>query len=184
MPSWSEFVGLDTVQEELSQRADDFISGRGADNLFIHGESGLGKTSLVVALAQALPVRLIIARAQYVEGLNAILRDASKQPMKFIVLIDDVETVPEPILGYAAFEQSENVWLVATGRSPANFPAQIMLEPPPLKAFIARVMDLARQRGVELDYDQVQDVCIDWKVDGGDLTASAALRVLAKMMEA
>ncbi len=184
-PSWEDFVGLEAAQEELARRANEFISGNRADNLFIHGEAGLGKTSLVLAMAEALPARLIAIRAGAFDGgMAEILREAARQPMKFIVLIDDVNSVPDVLLAYAAFEQGENVWIIATGRTPAAFsaPAQLLLEPPPLKAFIQRVMELARARGAELDYDQVQDACIDWKVDGGELTASAALKVLGKLV--
>ena len=184
-PSWEEFVGLDAAQEELARRANGFISGDRADNLLIHGEAGLGKTSLVLAMAGALPARLIAVRAgEFDAGLAKLLREAARQPMKFIVLIDDVERAPDALLAYMAFEQSENVWLVATGRESEAFPApaKLMLEPPPLKAFIQRVMELARARGAELDYDHVQDACIDWKVDGGELTASAAIKVLGKLV--
>ncbi len=181
-PAWEDFVGLDAAQEELARRANGFITGQSSENLYIHGEAGLGKTSLVLAMAEALPVRLIVTRADAFAGMAPLLLEAARQPMKFIVLIDGVEAVPEALLGYAAFEQSENVWLVATGRAPLNFPAQLLLEPPPLKAFIQRVMEFARTRGAELDYDQVQDACIDWKVDGGELTASAALKVLGKLV--
>ncbi len=185
-PSWEEFVGLEAAQEELARRADEFVSGEASENLFIYGETGLGKTSLVLAMAEALPARLIAVRAcEFDEGMVKLLREAARQPMRFIVLIDDAESVPDALLAYAAFEQSDNVWLVATGRTPdapAFAPAKLMLEPPPLKAFIARVMELARARGQELDYDHVQDACIDWKVDGGELTASAALKVLGRVV--
>ncbi len=180
--SWEEFVGLDAAKEELARRADGFIAGERTENLFIHGEPGLGKTSLVLAMADALPARLIAARAGEFAALRPLLLEAARQPMRFIVLVDDVQALPEALLSYAAFEQSENVWLVATGRAPVDFPARLMLEPPPLKAFIQRVMELARGKGAELDYDQVQDACIDWKVDGGELTASAALKVLGKLI--
>ncbi len=184
-PSWDEFVGLEAAQEELARRANEFVSGDHSDNLYIHGEAGLGKTSLVLAMAEALPARLIAVRAsEFDDGLIKLLREAARAPMKFIVLIDDAETVPEALLAYAAFEQGENIWLIATGRKQAAFPApaRLLLEPPPLKAFTQRVMELARARGAELDYDRVQDACLDWKIDGGELTASAAIKVLGKLV--
>lgn len=185
-PEWGEFVGLEAAQEVLARKAGDFAAGRYADNVLLYGESGLGKTALAASLAEAFPLRLIVVRAEEFASMAGLLREAARAPMRFIVLVDDVDAVPGALLGYAAFEQSENIWLIATSRartSHAAFPEQLLLEPPPLKAFIKRVMELARARGAEMDYDHVQDICIDWKVDGGDLTASAALKVLEKMTE-
>lgn len=185
-PAWNEFVGIEEAQNALLERAEEFLSGNMAQNLLIHGEAGLGKTSLVYALAELASIRLIITPAGNWSRMRGLLSEMRRAPMKFIVLIDDVRGEPGGALNaYARFAQSPNIWFIATSREAGALPFadSLGLESPPLKAFIQRVIALARERGAELDYDTVQDVCIDWKVDGGDLTASAALRVLAKLTE-
>ncbi|MEG2000161.1 MAG: ATP-binding protein [Evtepia sp.] len=120
----SDLVGYELQKEELRQNTEAFLSGRGANNVLLYGDSGTGKSSSVKALINEYydrGLRMIEIYKHQFGDLSEIIAQTKNRNYYFIIFIDDlsfeeneveykflkaiieggVETKPDNILIYA-----------------------------------------------------------------------------------
>ena len=88
-------------REQLINNTIAFMRDDEVNNTLITGESGMGKTTMVFALLHALQeVRLVKISGRDVRAvfkLGELAETLSKQPLKFVLLIDDCDSNIEEI---------------------------------------------------------------------------------------
>ena len=87
------FVGYENERRRVLANTEAFISGRPAANVLLYGDAGTGKSSTVKAVVNHLfdrGVRLIELRKNQLLLLPKIMGEISKNPLKFIIFIDDL----------------------------------------------------------------------------------------------
>ena len=122
--SLSDMVGYEAQKRELRANTEAFISGHGANNVLLYGDSGTGKSTSVKALLSDYfdsPLRMIEIYKHQFRELGEVISRIKKRNYRFIIFIDDlsfeeneveykflkavieggVETRPDNILIYA-----------------------------------------------------------------------------------
>lgn len=87
------FVGYKEERQRVLDNTYAFIEGRPAANILLYGDAGTGKSSTVKAVANHLfenGIRLIEIRKNQLLLLPKIMAQISKNPLKFIIFIDDL----------------------------------------------------------------------------------------------
>lgn len=171
---------------DLMQAVIRFMQGEQPERLLLAGGAGTGKTMSVISLARELPeVRLVLANGNSAEEIIALCDTLRSQPLRFLLLLDDED------LSSAAFARlrsgfvgggigGANIMCVVTAREGDDslFTKRLELRAPSFKEFVELVQKLLSLRGIHVDYDEVQDACIDHKAAGkGELSYTAAVRV-------
>ena len=91
--SVSNFVGYMDEREKVIANTLAFIEGRPAANALLCGDAGTGKSSTVKAVANMFfdrGIRLIEVRKDQLSYLPYVMGKVSKNPLKFIIFIDDL----------------------------------------------------------------------------------------------
>ena len=87
------FVGYKEDRGKVLDNTKAFLDGRPAANILLYGDAGTGKSSTVKAVANHLfesGIRLIEIRKNQLLLLPKIMAKISKNPLKFIIFIDDL----------------------------------------------------------------------------------------------
>ena len=87
------FVGYEGERKQVFENTRALIEGRPAANVLLCGDAGTGKSSTVKACANHFydrGVRLIEIRKDQLLSLSYIMGEIAKQPLKFIIFIDDL----------------------------------------------------------------------------------------------
>ena len=169
-----------------------FMRGESAANMLLRGPQGVGKTASVYALAYELPeVRLI--RLCPEADVSLLMARLADQPMKFIVLLDDVDVDSSGIRLRltelcSGFAQPANVLLCATCRGGESSLLPLCVDFPclTLNELFDAVTELLSVEAVPFDAARVRAMCVDHQVDCRDkLTYSGAIRIAqrCKMMQ-
>ncbi len=156
------------------QNVIDFMCGDRAENTLITGARGTGKTTLMFSVMSELPeVRLIYMRAEQAKkSLISVFDTISREPLKFLVVIDDVEdmealhTIEALLMGGAA--QPENTLLYAITENDfvsAMFPNREVLENPKLDEFAEFIHAELSKRGMEFEYSDIHNACMDYQLE-------------------
>lgn len=164
-----------------------FMRGEPCRHTLLYGEAGLGKTAHVAALLHELPeVRLIAAARQDIEGLAALLPRLAGQPLRFILLLDDVPPDCREVRSFASRSLGlkalpENVILYATSREQPEgsvFPGALRFSYPTLPQFTSLIAELMECRGLPADRQAVHNAAVDHQVDVREkLTFQGALAI-------
>ena len=91
--SLSSFVGYEQERRQVIDNTEAFLLGRPAANILLYGDAGTGKSSTVKAVANALfdkGIRLIEIRKDQLASLPYVMGQISKNPLHFIIFIDDL----------------------------------------------------------------------------------------------
>lgn len=169
------FTFYPAQQEQLLKNTIRFMQDEQADNIAITGESGTGKTAQVFSLAHELPeLRLFLCPRGALHALLEALPSILAQPRKAIVLLDDFD-IADPLFARVKAavaptgEQNKKVLLIATAKTmqEAFFPLRIHLPAPQLKEWIELVQLKLLQQGVDMDFDSIQNACIDYAAAAG-----------------
>lgn len=89
----SKFVGYETERQSVIDNTIAFIEGRPAANTLLCGDAGTGKSSTVKAVANHFfesGIRLVELRKDQLCHLPYVMGKISKNPLKFIIFIDDL----------------------------------------------------------------------------------------------
>ena len=91
--SIDSFIGYKTERQKVIDNTLAFLQGRPAANILLYGDAGTGKSSTVKAVANHLfesGIRLVEIRKNQLLLLPKVMGEISKNPLKFIIFIDDL----------------------------------------------------------------------------------------------
>jgi len=91
--SLDKFIGYENERQRVIDNTLAFIEGRPAANILLYGDAGTGKSSSVKAVANHFftsGIRLIEIRKNQLLLLPKVMAKISKNPLKFIIFIDDL----------------------------------------------------------------------------------------------
>ena len=89
----SDFIGYAEERQRVIDNTLSFIQGRSASNILLYGDAGTGKSSTVKAVANHFfdeGLRLVEIRKNQLLLLPKVMAEISKNPLKFIIFIDDL----------------------------------------------------------------------------------------------
>lgn len=169
-----------------------FMRGESCGSLLLTGEGGVGKTAHVLSLLHELPeVRLVLCSRGDLEALSGMIPVLSRQPLKFILLLDDMDPEGEEIrlfcsrtAGFGALPP--NVLLYGTSRraGPGSFDGVLSFPYPDLNRFSAMISELLENDGIIMDRRTVHNAAVDHQVDAREkLTFRGARSVADKLRE-
>ena len=88
-----DFIGYREERQRVIDNTLSFIQGRSASNILLYGDAGTGKSSTVKAVANHFfdeGLRLVEIRKTQLLLLPKVMAEISKNPLKFIIFIDDL----------------------------------------------------------------------------------------------
>lgn len=91
--SLDSFIGYKAERQKVLDNTISFIEGKPGANILLYGDAGTGKSSTVKAVANHLfdkGLRLVEIRKNQLLLLPKLMGEISKNPLKFIVFIDDL----------------------------------------------------------------------------------------------
>ena len=152
---------------------------------------GTGKTAQAVSLLQELPeVRLIIVTEGQTAHIPGLLQRLSGQPLKFILLLDDIAAGGDGIrlissvtAGFRAIPP--NILIYATSREEGGpLPGRITFRYPALKEFTGMISEFLEAEGKYPDAQAIHNAALDYQVDARErLTVTGALMIAGEMEE-
>ena len=89
----ADFIGYHEERQRVIDNTLSFIEGRSASNILLYGDAGTGKSSTVKAVANHFfdeGLRLVEIRKNQLLLLPKVMAEISKNPLKFIIFIDDL----------------------------------------------------------------------------------------------
>jgi len=89
----SQLIGYETQRRLIIENTMALIKGQPASNVLLTGDAGTGKSSSVKAIANEfrdLGLRIIEIRKDQLRDIPLIIDNLSKNPLKFILFIDDL----------------------------------------------------------------------------------------------
>lgn len=89
----SELIGYDKQRQLIIDNTLALINGKSAFNVLLTGDAGTGKSSSVKAIAneyRGMGLRIIEIRKDQLRDIPVIIDNLSKNPLKFILFIDDL----------------------------------------------------------------------------------------------
>lgn len=89
----SDFSGYERERREVIDNTLALIAGKPANNVLLYGDCGTGKSSTVKAIANEYAkdgLRLIELKKKQLHELPDIVKQISRNPLKFIIFIDDL----------------------------------------------------------------------------------------------
>jgi hypothetical protein len=121
----SSLVGYEREKKILVANTKSFLTGKPASNALLYGDAGTGKSSTVKALVnefQNQGLRLVELKKRQLNNLPGLMEELSENPLKFILLIDDLTfsqadenfAALKSLLEGSASVQSKNVLIYAT----------------------------------------------------------------------
>ena len=167
-----------------------FMRGESCCPMLLTGEGGVGKTAHVVSLLHELPeVRMVLCSKGDLEALGNILPKLAAQPLKFILLLDDIDPECDEMrlfasrtLGFAAMP--DNVLMYGTSREPGPGPywTSLAFPYPNLNQFANMICELLENDGIPMDRRTVHNAAVDHQVDAREkLTFRGAMAVAEKL---
>ena len=187
-------VPLSACEEQHSRLMENtirFMRGEKAVNMLLFGGMGTGKTAQAASLLQELPeVRMIIAPEGELGHIPDLLGRLSGQPLKFILLLDDIAADGEGIrlissatAGFRAIPP--NILIYATSREEGGpLPGRITFRYPALKEFTGMISEFLEAEGKYSDAQAIHNAALDYQVDARErLTVTGALMIADEMEE-
>ncbi len=138
-----DLIGYDSQKQRLMDNTEAFISGRKANNLLLHGESGTGKSTCMKAILNmyhSRGLRMIEIYKHQLNALSWLIAKIKNRNYKFIIYMDDlsfeefetdykylkavieggVEMTPDNILIYATSNRRHLIKETWTDRNDAD----------------------------------------------------------------
>ncbi len=181
----------ETQHTRLMENTIRFMRGESCSSLLLTGEGGVGKTAHVASLLHELPeVRLVLCSRGDLDALNNLLPVLAAQPLKFILLLDDVDPDGEELrlfcsrtLGFAALP--ENVLLYGTSRNggPGPFGGALSFPYPDLNRFTVLISELLENDGAYIDRRSIHNAAVDHQVDVREKLTFRGARAVADRLK-
>lgn len=187
-------VPLSAYEEQHSRLMENtirFMRGEKAVNTLLSGGMGTGKTAQAVSLLQELPeVRMIIVPEGEMKHIPGLIKRLSGQPLKFILLLDDIAADGEGIRlvssATACFRaMPPNILIYATSRNEGGpLPGRIAFRYPALKEFTGMISEFLEAAGKYPDAQAIHNAALDYQVDARErLTVTGALMIAEEIQE-
>ena len=162
-------------REQATMNVIRFMQDERAENMFLTGGPGAGKTTQVFILARELPeLRLICCPPGCMDALACALPRLLEQPLKFILFLDEFQADDPAWLRLKSAAapsgtQAGQLLFIAAARGgdDAFFPLKVQLPQPQIKECIELVQLMLLQRGRDVDFDRIQNACIDYAALAG-----------------
>lgn len=121
----SDLIDYEREQKVIMDNTKALLAGKPAANILLTGDAGTGKSSTVKAVVNELydnGLRIIEVRKEQLHGIPKILDELTKNPLKFILFIDDLSFTKDDdnfsalkaILEGSVSAKSSNVVIYAT----------------------------------------------------------------------
>ena len=121
----SDLIDYEREQKVIMDNTKALLAGKPAANILLTGDAGTGKSSTVKAVVNELcdnGLRIIEVRKEQLHGIPKILDELTKNPLKFILFIDDLSFTKDDdnfsalkaILEGSVSAKSNNVVIYAT----------------------------------------------------------------------
>lgn len=121
----SDLVDYERERKIIIDNTQALLDGKPAANILLTGDAGTGKSSTVKAVANALfdsGLRIIEVRKDQLRAIPSLLNELSRNPLKFILFIDDLSFLKDDdnfnslkaVLEGSVSAKSENVVIYAT----------------------------------------------------------------------
>lgn len=88
-----ELIGCDNQKAWLIRNTSHFLAGYPANNIFVYGDRGTGKSSAIKALLNHFanePLRMIEVSRDHLADLPQVLNQLRRRPEYFIIFVDDL----------------------------------------------------------------------------------------------
>lgn len=185
-PSWDDIVVSDNQKERLYANTLRFLHTGEGENALLYGSGGMGKSSLVLALAKELPeLRFVfLAQRDFADCMETLSR-LKEQPFRFIAFLDDLSLSEREYRRLKAAVKSRlfrgNSLLYATSdQRPSDssvFGLELGFDTLSEQSFLRAVQKALEENSVELDEETVRSACRRWQDEQGELTLRAAARL-------
>ncbi len=96
--SLASLKGYEYARDKVVKNTESFLKGKSANNAFLYGDAGTGKSSTVKAVLNEfshMGLRLIEIKKSSIVHLPKLLDELAENPLKFILFIDDLSFAPE-----------------------------------------------------------------------------------------
>lgn len=121
----SDLVDYEWEKKTIMDNTKALLEGKPAANILLTGDAGTGKSSTVKAVANALwneGLRIVEVRKDQLRAIPKILNELSKNPLKFVLFIDDLSFLKDDdnfnmlkaVLEGSVTAKSANVVIYAT----------------------------------------------------------------------
>lgn len=121
----SDLVDYEREKKTIMDNTKALLEGKPAANILLTGDAGTGKSSTVKAVANALwneGLRIVEVRKDQLRAIPKILNELSKNPLKFVLFIDDLSFLKDDdnfnmlkaVLEGSVTAKSANVVIYAT----------------------------------------------------------------------
>ncbi len=121
----SELIGYECEKQIIINNSKALLEGKSAANILLTGDAGTGKSSTIKAVVNELHnegLRIIEIKKEQLSEIPAVLDEISKNPLKFILFIDDLSfqknddnfSALKAALEGSVSAKSENVVIYAT----------------------------------------------------------------------
>ena len=88
-----ELFGYERERDIIIRNTTSFAKGQGASNMLLYGDAGTGKSSTIKAVCASLApkgLRIIEVKKNQLYQIPALMDELAKNPLKFILFIDDL----------------------------------------------------------------------------------------------
>lgn len=194
---WDDLYGVDRAKEKLFANALSFLHRSKGDNTLLYGAEGMGKTSLIMALAQEpemRELRLVFFAQKDAYRACEIIEQLGQQPFHFIAFLDDI-SMAEPdyrrlkrAFGGRMSPRNVLVWATATGKPSDStlFPVQVPFAKPTFSDFQRAVSDMLRRQHIDMDETGLQQMvhtaCEQWRDENNDCSIRSANRLADRLI--
>ena len=194
---WDELYGVDRAKEKLFANALSFLHRSKGDNMLLYGAEGMGKTSLVMALAQEPEMhelRLVFFAQKDAYRACEIIEQLGQQPFHFIAFLDDISMAEQDYrrlkraFGSRMSPRNVLIWATATSKPSDStlFPVQIPFAKPTFSDFQRAVSDMLRRQRMDMDEEgmrqMVQAACEQWRDESNDCSIRSANRLADRLI--
>lgn len=182
-PAWDAVLSVGQQKELLYANVLRFLHTGKGQNTLLYGADGMGKTSLLLSLMDELPELRLVILPPSLENVHDIMLSLSKQPFRFLALIDDATMEAESYRRFKAastFNRGySNLLLCATSSEPAPdaslFSLQIHFPMPSFDEFCRVVYGLAANRIADISKQRALDACESHRQRSTDFSIRAAI---------
>lgn len=185
-PLWDDLTGIGPQKEKLYANTLRFLHTGKGEHVLLYGPDGMGKTSLMLALARELEdLRVILLAQRDFSSSMETLRSLASQPFRFIAVMDDLALSEREYrrlkAALACQPMLKNALIYATAPVPPSdssvFGLEIAFAMPTYQEFCTMVSDVIRRERAPVSDGEIQSACARWQEEKADFSVRSARRL-------